>query len=48
VRTTGPQGSGILSSMVAGNCLVVLEEARGDVAPGESVLVELLPGAWAA
>ncbi|MBI2494385.1 MAG: molybdopterin molybdotransferase MoeA [Candidatus Rokubacteria bacterium] len=40
VRTTGPQGSGILSSMVAGNCLIVLEEDRGDVAPGETVLVE--------
>jgi molybdopterin molybdotransferase len=40
VRTTGPQGSGILSSMVAGNCLIVLEEERGDVVPGESVLVE--------
>ena len=40
VRTTGPQGSGILSSMVAGNCLVILDEARGDVAPGETVLVE--------
>jgi molybdopterin molybdotransferase len=40
VRTTGPQGSGILSSMAAGNCLIVLEEPRGDVAPGELVLVE--------
>jgi molybdopterin molybdotransferase len=40
VRTTGPQGSGILSSMVAGNCLVVIEEARGDVKRGEQVLVE--------
>jgi molybdopterin molybdotransferase len=40
VRTTGPQGSGILSSMVAGNCLIVLDEARGDVAAGERVLVE--------
>ncbi len=40
VRTTGPQGSGILSSMVAGNCLIVLEEERGDVAEGEPVLVE--------
>jgi molybdopterin molybdotransferase len=48
VCTTGPQGSGILSSMVAGNCLVVLDEARGDVTAGESVLVELLPGAWSA
>jgi len=40
VRTTGPQGSGILSSMVAGNCFIVLDEARGDVAPGELVQVE--------
>ena len=40
VRTTGPQGSGILSSMVAGNCLVVIEEQRGDVGLGETVLVE--------
>jgi molybdopterin molybdotransferase len=39
-RTTGPQGSGILSSMAAGNCLIVLEEERGDVAAGETVLVE--------
>lgn len=40
VRTTGPQGSGILSSMVTGNCLIVLEEERGDVLTGERVLVE--------
>jgi molybdopterin molybdotransferase len=40
VRMTGPQGSGILSSMVAGNCLIVLDEDRGDVAAGERVLVE--------
>jgi len=40
VRTTGPQGSGILLSMVAGNCFIVLDEERGDVAPGELVLVE--------
>jgi len=32
--------SGILSSMAAGNCLIVLDEERGDVAPGETVLVE--------
>jgi molybdopterin molybdotransferase len=42
VATTGPQGSGILSSMVAANCLIVLEETRGDVQPGERVLVEPL------
>jgi molybdopterin molybdotransferase len=40
VRTTGPQGSGILSSMAAGNCLVILDEDRGDVVPGELVEVE--------
>jgi molybdopterin molybdotransferase len=40
VRTTGPQGSGILSSMVAGNCLIVLEEDRDDVPAGEAVTVE--------
>jgi molybdopterin molybdotransferase len=42
VSTTGPQGSGILSSMVAANCLIILEESRGDVKPGEHVLVEPL------
>lgn len=42
VSTTGPQGSGILSSMVAANCLIILEETRGDVEPGEPVLVEPL------
>jgi molybdopterin molybdotransferase len=42
VSTTGPQGSGILSSMVAANCLIILEEDRGDVTPGEPVLVEPL------
>jgi molybdopterin molybdotransferase len=40
VRTTGPQGSGILRSMVLGNCLVILDEDRGDVSPGELVEVE--------
>ncbi len=39
-RTTGPQGSGILSSMAAGNCLIVLEEERGDVKAGDTVMVE--------
>jgi len=40
VRTTGPQGSGILSSMVHADCFIVLEEERGDVATGERVWVE--------
>jgi len=42
VSTTGPQGSGILSSMVEANCLIILDEPRGDVAPGEPVTVEPL------
>ena len=40
VRITGPQGSGILSSMVVGNCLVILDEDRGEVSAGELVEVE--------
>jgi molybdopterin molybdotransferase len=40
VRTTGPQGSGVLTSMVLANCLIVIEEERGDVKPGETVWVE--------
>src|SRR5262244_456398 len=40
VRTTGPQGSGILSSMAQGKCFIVIEEDRGDVRAGERVWVE--------
>ena len=40
MRTTGPQGSGILTSMTLANCFIVIEEERGDVASGETVLVE--------
>jgi molybdopterin molybdotransferase len=40
VRITGPQGSGILTSMTLANCFVVIEEERGDVAAGEIVSVE--------
>lgn len=39
VRTTGPQGSALLSSMVDANCIIVLDDARGDVRPGEYVHV---------
>ncbi|OGL20283.1 MAG: hypothetical protein A3K12_15190 [Candidatus Rokubacteria bacterium RIFCSPLOWO2_12_FULL_71_19] len=42
-RTTGPQGSGILTSMAQANCFIVIEEERGDVAPGERVVVEPFP-----
>jgi molybdopterin molybdotransferase len=40
VTTTGPQGSGILTSMTQANCLIIIEEDAGDVAPGDSVWVE--------
>ncbi len=41
VRTTGKQGSGILSSMSRGDCFIVLEHDRGPVEAGE--WVEVLP-----
>ncbi len=44
VRTTGDQGSGILSSMSRANCFVVLGPETGNVAAGESVDVQLLEG----
>jgi len=44
VRTTGDQGSGILSSMSQANCFIVLPAATGNVAVGESVDVQLLEG----
>lgn len=44
VRTTGAQGSGLLSSMVLANCIIVLGDARSDVHPGESVPVLPLQG----
>jgi len=44
VRTTGEQGSGILSSMSRANCFIVLPTDTGDVAAGELVDVQLLEG----
>lgn len=44
VRTTGDQGSGILSSMSQANCFIVLPAESGNVAAGESVDVQLLEG----
>ncbi len=44
VRTTGDQGSGILSSMSQANCFIVLADATGNVAAGESVDVQPLEG----
>lgn len=45
VRTTGNQGSGVLSSMVQANGLVVLHHAQGSVAAGEPVDVLMFEGA---
>jgi molybdopterin molybdotransferase len=42
VRTTGPQGSGILTSMTCANCLILVEQERGDVPAGATVWVEPL------
>jgi molybdopterin molybdotransferase len=44
VRTTGDQGSGILSSMSQANCFIILGSDTGNVAAGETVEVQLLAG----
>jgi molybdopterin molybdotransferase len=44
VRTTGDQGSGILSSMSQANCFIILGSDTGNVAAGEPVDVQLLEG----
>ena len=44
VRTTGNQGSGVLSSMVQAQGLIVLPHAQGNVAAGEMVDVVLFDG----
>lgn len=41
-RATGPQGSGILSSMVLGNALAILPEDVGRLEPGAEVAIQLL------
>jgi molybdopterin molybdotransferase len=45
VRTTGNQGSGVLSSMVQGNGLIVLHHAQGNIAVGDEVDVMMFEGA---
>ncbi|WP_298211244.1 gephyrin-like molybdotransferase Glp [Acidovorax sp.] len=45
VRTTGNQGSGVLSSMVQANGLIVLHHAQGNVAVGDAVDVMVFNGA---
>jgi molybdopterin molybdotransferase len=45
VQITGNQGSGVLSSMVQANGLIVLHHAQGSVAAGEEVDVLMFDGA---
>ncbi|MBE7368023.1 molybdopterin molybdotransferase MoeA [Ramlibacter pallidus] len=45
VRTTGNQGSGVLSSMVQANGLIVLHHGQGNVGVGELVDVMMFDGA---
>jgi molybdopterin molybdotransferase len=47
VRTTGDQGSGILTSMVKANCLIDVPVEVEKLNPGDEVSVQLLSGdAW--
>ena len=41
VRSTSLQGSGILTSVSQANCFIVLEQERGRVEVGETVMVEM-------
>lgn len=41
VSSTGSQGSGMVGSMCAANCYIVLPQEQGNVEAGETVLVEL-------
>ncbi|MEO8546305.1 MAG: molybdopterin molybdenumtransferase MoeA, partial [Burkholderiaceae bacterium] len=45
VCITGNQGSGVLSSMVLANGLIVLGHDQGNVAPGDEVDVMMFDGA---
>jgi molybdopterin molybdotransferase len=44
VRTTGEQGSGVLSSMSQASCFIVLAADAGDLAAGTAVDVQLFEG----
>lgn len=44
VRSTGAQGSGLLTSMSQANCYIVLEQDRGSVEAGEMVMIEPFDG----
>jgi molybdopterin molybdotransferase len=44
VRTTGMQGSGVLSSMGRANCFIILPLEQGRVAAGDRVMVQPFRG----
>ncbi len=44
VRTTGDQGSGILTSMVKANCLIDVPEEVERLNPGDTITVQVLSG----
>ncbi|MEC4668038.1 MAG: molybdopterin molybdenumtransferase MoeA, partial [Nitrospirota bacterium] len=44
VRTTGGQGSGILTSMVKANCLIDVPEEVERLNPGDTITVQVLSG----
>jgi molybdopterin molybdotransferase len=44
VKITGQQGSGVLSSMVQANGLLVLHHEQGNIAPGDLVDVMVFHG----
>ena len=44
VKTTGDQGSGILSSMTQANCFIVLGTYSGGIEPGATVDVQMFEG----
>jgi len=46
VRLTGPQGSGILTSMARANALVIVPEDRNDVPAGETLTAIPLDSEW--
>ena len=44
MRTTGDQGSGILSSMSQADCFIILSAETGNLDPGATVEVQMLEG----
>ena len=46
VKPTGPQGSGILSSMARGNCFMVVPKGITLIEAGEFIDCEVFQGSW--